>query len=705
MSVAKQKIEDGINSYIEGKSTKKRIFRNIGKKLLTFVEENNIEIEKGKYRFYYKNWKALNKEKYIQEKRTKVFRLVEYLMSNHFIHTKSDPFPNNLKRRSINRLPNYFLKIDMQLVDSTMSFRQKIIIRLEAGLSDDYEYYLYLYAHLFIIKPISYFQMSTMNQDNYFRMDKINYFVLPCFENNGDEQGSDVVNFNAFFSEKLQLYIDSFKGSGLFAHNRIFAKEKKDYMDFINKAIRRHDNSLNITKIKNIIHYDRQLKTSAFNVTIDAAKIYPRQTLIELSCIHKKEFYKCRIAYKFLEQERSLNSKNNISLEKKDDEFENLESQLYEDDAVLNLILRLKKIKTNPKFKFKKEVKTISRYLSKASKDSDYEIEQKIADYLVFELKKVENNKLSPQSFKTKLQILYTYLFAALLYNKEIDNDIFIKINENIVSSSRLKNTVKAKYIQILDSFFMFSYASSLDVVIEKSYAHRSLVFDRELDILVDTLVRRDKVYYKVANRTEQGNYKQYAKVVFLILLRYSGLRKNELRTRFFSDWYKTEDGYAIDVNREGYNKLLELRKKEKNKSLKTNVARRRVMFTINNENHANIVDKFYKACEKIDNKFIFLEINKKNEIKPMPVSESLINGLNKDMQDILNREVVLHSFRHSKVTYDVATILGREKGNLQNEIFELCNMLGISDPSIMIINYLHIDHIKYIGNDVKKEM
>ncbi len=707
MSVAKQKIQDGINVYIDTQSSKKTVFRNIGKKLLVFVGKNNIEIEKDKYKFYYRDWKVLDEEKYFHDKRAKVFRLIKYLMDKHFIHVKSDPFPTNLKRRSINRLPNYFLKIDTSLVDSAMSFRQKVISRLEKKLFDDYEYYLYLYIYLFSIKPISYFEMSSMNQDNNFSIGKIIYFVLPHFEYKGYARGSNVVDFDAFVSEKLQAYIESFEGGGLFVHNRIFAKENKDYMKFINKEINQHNSLLNITKIKHIIHYDRQLKTSAFNVTINTAKIYPKQTLTELSRVHKKAFYKCSVAYKFLEQEKNLifKNKDNISFEKKDDEFENLENELYEDDAVLNLILLLKKIPTNPKFKFKQKVKTISGYLSKASNNSDHEVEQKIADYLVNELLKVENNRLSPQPFKAKLQTLYRYLFVYLLYSKVIDNDTIVKINTNIVNNTRLKNTVKLKYIQILDSFFNFSYALSLDATIEKSYAHRSLIFDHELDVLIDTISNKDKEDYGVLKSTEQGNYKQYLRVVFLILLRYSGLRKNELRTRFFSDWYETEHGYAIDVNRKGFIKLLKKRKHEANKSLKTNVARRRVTFRIDNKKYASIVDTFYKACKKIGNKFIFSEINNKGRITQVPVAENLINDLNKNMQNILGREVVLHSFRHSKVTYEVATILGRKEGNYQKEIFELCNMLGISDPSIMIINYLHIDHLEYIMSHLKENI
>lgn len=699
MSVARAKIEEGINEYIEGKSSKKRIFRNISKKLILFIEENNIEVLKDKYRFYYKDWNTLDEEKYFKEKRAKIFRLVRYLISNNFIHTKSDPFPNNLKRRSINKLPDYFLKIDMPLVDSTMTFHQKIIVKLEDRSFDNYEYYLYLYIYLFRIKPINYFQMSMMNQNNYFSINNLVYFALPRFNYNGEGHGINVINFDASFSKKLQLHIDSFQGDGLFEHNRIFSKDKKDYMDFIHKTIKTHDKSLNITKICNIVYYDRQLKTSAFDVTVHRAKIYPQQTLSELSIIHKSEFYKCRVNYKFLEQEKNLNykKKDNLSSEKNDDEFENLENKLDEDDAVLNLILLLKNVKTNPKFKFKKQVKSISKYLAKASKDSDYEVEIKIAEYIVNELKKVENNTLAPQSFIGKLGTLWLYLFFDLLYSKTIDNDVIVKINEKILSKTGLENTVKSKYIQILNSFFTFSYNLSLDASIEKSYAHRSLVFDSELDILVDILCRRDKVSYSVERSTSQGSYKMYARAVFLILLRYSGLRKNELRTRLFSDWYRIDDGYAIDVNRAGFKKLLKQRGKETNKSLKTNVAKRRVTFTIDSKEHAVIVDNFYKACGNIGNMFIFSEINKKNKVTKMSVNENLINGLNSDMQEILGREVVLHSFRHSKVTYDVATILARKDGNSQKEIFELCNMLGISDPSIMIINYLHIDHIEYI--------
>lgn len=87
-----------------------------------------------------------------------------------------------------------------------------------------------------------------------------------------------------------------------------------------------------------------------------------------------------------------------------------------------------------------------------------------------------------------------------------------------------------------------------------------------------------------------------------------------------------------------------------------------------------------------------------------IPVPESTINELSTVMQSLLGREVVIHSLRHSYITYGVANILADESSNTQKEVFELCNMTGQSDPIVMMNNYLHIDHLEYLIQFYKKD-
>jgi integrase len=233
------------------------------------------------------------------------------------------------------------------------------------------------------------------------------------------------------------------------------------------------------------------------------------------------------------------------------------------------------------------------------------------------------------------------------------------------------------------------------------------MVFDDELTILVDNLIQKDRKVYNIQiNNSSMNFYKSRMRAVFLILLRYSGLRKNELRSRRLSDWYRTSDGYAIDVNKEGFKQMIRLLPEEENKGLKNRAARRRVTFSIDDPNLKKIVDKFYDICQDMNKKFVFLEVTEQT-IYSRPTPSKTIDKLNSFMQETLNRKVVLHSLRHSFITYNIARILANNEDNTQKEVFELCNMTGQSDPTVMMNNYLHIDHLRhfiqqYKNNQVK---
>ncbi len=227
------------------------------------------------------------------------------------------------------------------------------------------------------------------------------------------------------------------------------------------------------------------------------------------------------------------------------------------------------------------------------------------------------------------------------------------------------------------------------------------MIFDDELCLLVNTLIEQDKQAFNIQVNKPMNFYKSHMRAVFLILLRYSGLRKNELRSRRPSDWYKTDEGYAIDVNRKGFKQMLDLSPEEENKGLKNRAARRRVTLTIDDPYLRSIVDKFYDICQKINKKFVFLEVTE-HTIYSRPVPLTTIDSLNSFMQSTLNRAVVLHSLRHSFITYNIAKIIANDETNTQKEVFELCNMVGQSDPTVMINNYLHIDHLSHLIQQYK---
>lgn len=693
MNMPFEKFKDTMKTFIDNHATNRRMNRSIAKKLSEFILNEPIKIVNHKYMFSYEDWKRLDQLQYIKERRQQVHYFINHLIRQKIIHPNSDPFPKNLKLRSINALTSCFLNTHLPHLDSALDFKQKVMEKLDTGVNKEYEDYLYLYLHLFSKRPLSHFQFSCLNNKNHFFINQKLYFVLPLnLESNEKELGYDIIDLDPYISERIKLYLDSFDDENLFAYSNLFSKTKEEYSAFIHKMIKEYDSNLNVKIIKNAIRLDTQLTYSPFMATISSWKIYPKQTLIELDRLHPNTVPKT-----FLDREIALlkNKTSSISTQGSDI-FENLEEDLEEEDSVLELIRNLSKLKTNPKHAFKQKISVISNQLQRSMTCSnDDTIENRIAAYIISKIQTVLNNELGPQTFKSNLSLLNTHIFMPALYSKSLSNDMLINIQHTIHDNEKLLNSTKSKYLQILNHFFTFSYNTKLDTAIAKSYQHRSMVFDDELESAIDAVIKIDTEKYAIKRMGDSNFYKSHMRAVFLILLRYCGVRKNELRSRLIPDWYLTDNGFALDINKDGFKKMLKLSKKEAYKGLKNRAARRRVTFAIENVRFKKIVERFFNICEKMGKKFIFCEVDEKG-VYSRPAPENTINELNLLMQETLNRKVVLHSLRHSYITYNVAKVLANSYSNTQKEIFELCNMTGQSDPVVMLNNYLHIDYLEY---------
>ena len=687
--------------FIDNHATHRRMNRNISQKLSVFALNSSVRITSNKLKFTYDDWKRLDELQYIKERRQEVHYFINHLIKEKIIHPDSDPFPKNLRLHSINTLTGCFLNTHLPHLDATLALRAKIMEKLDAGLNEEYENYIYLYLYLFSNRALNHFQFSHMNNQNYFCINEKLYFVLPLnLGSNEKELGYDIVDLDPYISGRIKSYLDSFDGDNLFAHSNLFSKTKEEYAAFMLRTIKTHDGNLNIKIIKNAIQLDTQLTYSPFTATVSSWNIYPKQTLVELDRLHPGTVPKV-----FLDKEIALSKhkKRPISTQGSDI-FDNIEEELEKDDYALELIRKLSKLRTNPKHGFKQKISVIGNQLRRTIPYSNSDsIEHKIAAYIIEKIHKVLDNQLAPQTFKSNLSLLNTHVFLPALYSKSLSNDLLMQLQYNILHNDELQNSTKSKYIQILNHFFTFSYDTKLDTAIARSYQHRSLIFDDEFEILIDAVIKHDTQQYHIKRMGDSNFYRSHVRAVFLILLRYCGARKNELRSRLPSDWYLTDNGYALDINKDGFKKMLHLSKKESHKGLKNRAARRRVTFSIENARFQKLVERFFSICEKMGKKFIFCEVDEKG-IYSRPVSESTINELNLLMQETLKREVVLHSLRHSFITYRVAKILADNQTNTQNEIFELCNMTGQSDPVVMMNNYLHIDHLEYLTQYYKKD-
>ena len=141
-------LEEKLEQFFEEHTTNRRVNKNISKKILSIIEGRHIRVQHNKLYFTYDNWKILDKYQYIKERRQKVHLLVNQLIRHKIIHSKSDPFPKNLRLYSINSLPTHFLNTYLPNLDSMLDFKKKIIDTLSDCSIYNLEMYIYLYISL-----------------------------------------------------------------------------------------------------------------------------------------------------------------------------------------------------------------------------------------------------------------------------------------------------------------------------------------------------------------------------------------------------------------------------------------------------------------------------------------------------------------------------------------------------------------------------
>jgi integrase len=128
---------------------------------------------------------------------------------------------------------------------------------------------------------------------------------------------------------------------------------------------------------------------------------------------------------------------------------------------------------------------------------------------------------------------------------------------------------------------------------------------------------------------------------------------------------------------------------------LKTSNARRRVKFKISDRNHLHIVKSYLRFLEERQFKFLFPAFSSQshNLLKKHVINDSLIADLSKVLQSVTNRYTPLHSLRHTFATNYFINNINKSE---QHIIYELANLLGHSDPSVTINNYLHLDFLSF---------
>lgn len=289
---------------------------------------------------------------------------------------------------------------------------------------------------------------------------------------------------------------------------------------------------------------------------------------------------------------------------------------------------------------------------------------------------------------KSYISMMFTYCFDIIIKSSSIE-EALVKINDKIINSNLVPD-VQIKYQSRINKFITNEHNMKLEKINNTIHYNRSIIFEDELNRLIKKLLYKDKTY--------TCEILKLSRPIYCILAYYSGLRKNELRTRLVRDTYRIgTSSYVIDVNKKGFLKHNNSSINNNRKiSLKNRNARRRVEFKILNTNHLNLINKYIKLLERQNITFLFPDILESTgkAAKKRILQSAKLDEINKILQETTGRYTVIHSFRHTYITNEIKKLLQKEDKSIK-DVFDLMLRIGHNDFETTLINYAHLDLIK----------
>lgn len=680
---------------LDASKNKKSTYRSLAGVLYKYIEIATVKCIGEQYCFTMSDWESISKQPRIKKRSLEMHHFIGRLINRGVVHPDSVPYPRNTKLVSPNQLSNWYLKTPLPDMDLVLDLKELIEGILAAEPKNDYESLLYCYLKVFAPQFYRHQQLEQLRFDNNFWLNERLVFVTRAdFKRLSEsERNLEILVFDEKISKWLEKLMsalstdlgDMANGTTLFGFSNIFSLTSEVYMKFFEVFLLKHINKrLSAKLIQGAVMNEIQLLNSPLASTIAAYKNCPALTLAELNSL-----YPNTVPDNLLAMENQIEHSKRFSFD--DDEYDYLaevETHLNVEHDLMEIIRVIQKKPFTDKVAFIKLCVEQSEKIKAIKDDQLLEDEYHVAKHLKHLISQLKNGNLAPKTFKQYVGILTMYCFQYVLYYKSLTPSVMGIIKTGIIENDTLENSSKIKYLGILDQFFSNEYHMKIDVAISDSMKQRTMIFKHEVDLLVKTLIAEDKQKYHIDRMTGANYYRVHARAVFIILSFYSGLRFNELRSRFLKDFYKSRESYVIDVNRNGFRKMIKSNK-ENYKSLKNRSAKRRVKFIIDDPVHKKIVDNYYDVLHRQDAKYIFVGFSK-SKLSAKPMREQNLAKLNETMKKILKRNVVLHSLRHSYVTYQMKKILANGTRSSQKDLAELCNMIGHSEPEVTFGSYFH---------------
>jgi len=331
---------------------------------------------------------------------------------------------------------------------------------------------------------------------------------------------------------------------------------------------------------------------------------------------------------------------------------------------------------------FLKKIPSVKRELSRYIKASDSEAHGiLICKYVIFLLNRLDGkHKIRVSTFKNYYSLLKTHLFDKV---EDVSSVQPHEVQEIISDLSRNRYADKSvrKIRALIRIFFAFHNQEHSTIPMNLSSYPKSLIFDDELEAILQAA--EDKASGNADRIGSRVEFKVLRDKALIVMARYTGMRKNEIRGRLLEDVYVYGNTLCVDVNPKGMRKL--------DMKLKTSTAKRRICTVIENLDHLNAVRYYLYVRKKVKNKsrFLFLEVSRDYNIRSKPVSENVFDGFSKILKKVTGRYVSFHSLRHSFASYEVKKILDNQ-GSDPYQLMNLSLKMGHESPETTLKVYTH---------------
>jgi len=618
------------------------------------IVRNNNEMDENEY---YKHFLRLKK-----------FSLIHKLSSN---------FPKALTLISINPNPKFFLSEAYSSLDQFKREKEFLIKNIQDQLKlED----LYIYLRLYSEKILKKKELEFMTIENVIKVNEnlcLHAFIEKDF--------LGLESYNLHFFDKVI--------SRVFYNNNTYlipAKIFEDIEYFENKYKeykQKRFNKINYNHLMELNQVLQSYDTSVLQCLIKARKI---QT-VKLTITDLIHFNSCiEIPKHLLKLENKMIQSLNLDLEYADEKDTiNVSEETDHEDSIF-LISEIESLK---RFLGSKEIYIANeQYIDINKEFKFYKDEIKsihvdmIIDYLKYLIDFVKNKKIRTSTVKGYIGILNKYIFKSVVNLENITKEEYDYISYKL-NNSNLKNQTKTRYIKVLKRFFNYFNKSTISINCSALTYPKSIIFKDEILLILNKIESDYIEDNKITRISKYDKFDIMQHQILVILVFYSGLRKNEIRSRLFSDLFVSDDIIQIDVNNKGLRKM--------KMKLKTSQSKRRVPIILDDEFKIHF-SKWYSLRKTFDinSQFLFLERSKNGFYVKKVINENSFIFINKIIKEVTNRYATFHSLRHSFCTFSFIRNL-EELESDPYSFLKLSTIMGHITSDVTLSSYMHFDLIR----------